>query len=101
MLLSASAFSPADMTLVQVLAERSWAGTTLGLRLTLQTLGFFLQSGLTPGHPLNHMLRKTTRLSEDRNLVRTKTEVFVDIWLGGFNYWMCMNEGEGIESASA
>lgn len=63
-----------------------------GLALTLQTLGFFLQSGLVPGHPPNHMVKKTTRLSKDRNLFQTKGEVFVWIWVGGFNYWMCMNE---------
>ncbi len=89
-----SAFSPADLTLLRGLMERSWAGTMMhGLTLTLQTLGFFLQSGFSPGHPPNHMVGKTTRLSEDRNLLQTKRGVFVWIWVGRFNYWMCMNEG--------
>lgn len=88
-----SAFSPVDLTVVQVLVERSWAGTMHGLTLTSQTLGFFLQFGLVPGHPPNHMVKKTTRLSTDRNLLHTKREVFVRKWVGGSNYWMCMNEG--------
>lgn len=48
-----------------------------GLTLTLQTLGFFLQSGPAPGHPPNHMVTKTTRLSKDRNVLKTKRGVFV------------------------
>lgn len=69
------------------LTIKSWTGTMHGLSLTLQTLGFFLQSGLAPGHPPNHMVTKTTRLCKDPNLPRTMTELFVWIWVGGFNYY--------------
>lgn len=97
MLFSTSAFSPADLPdswVVQVFFNRRGlgAGTMRGLTLTLQTLGSFLQSGRVPGHPPNHMVKKTTRLSKDRNILQTKGEVFVWIWVGGFNYWTCMNE---------
>lgn len=38
------------------------------------------------------MVKKTTRPSNDRNLQQTKTGVFLWVWVGGFNFWMCMNE---------
>lgn len=61
-----SALSPADLTVAQALMERSWAGTMHGLTLTSQTLGF-LQSGLRPSHPPNHMVKKTRLKSLSHN----------------------------------
>lgn len=72
--------------MAEVLRTMHW------LPLTLQTLGFFLQFGLTPGHQLNHMVKKTTKPSKDKDLLETKGEVFVGVWVGGFNYWIYVSE---------
>lgn len=60
------------------------AGTKHRLTQALQTLGFFLQSGPAPGQPPNHMVKKTTSLSEDWNAVQTKRGVLEWIWVGGW-----------------
>lgn len=44
-----------------------------------------------PGHPPNHMVPKTKRLSKVRNLPQTKRRVFVQISEGGFNYCVYLN----------
>lgn len=79
-------FLPANLILTSLMMK-SWTGTMHRLSLTLQTLGFFLQSGLAPGHPPNHMVTKTTRLCRDTNVPRTMTELFAWIRVGGFNYY--------------
>lgn len=76
MLIPASAFSPVDLILASLM-RKSWAGTVHGLTLTLQILGLFLQSGLTLGHPPNHMVTVTTKLCKDKNLLQGKMKLFV------------------------